>query len=151
MIRAHPDITVEEGFFLALNDACTLVQKYVEEGLQSAGVTLVEYTMLRIIERKPGILPRDITMRLFATASGVSHIVSRLERRGMIVSGQDAMDARLTPLTLSAKGAKHLQYAKSAVEKHVRAIKLPDGLLPSMANDLTTFVSILSPLVHESR
>lgn len=137
-------VTPEEQFFLTLNGACTLVQKFTEEGLRSAGLSAAEYTMLRIVENTPGVTAGEAKSRLYATAPAVAQLVAQLERRGMLSRGRDPADARRLPLRLTAKGRKHLQNAKRAVSQHVRAMKLPSGLLDSMTSDLSILLSTLS-------
>lgn len=137
-------VSAEENFFLMLNAACTRVQKFTEEGLQSAGLTLAEYTMLRIVENTPGVTAGEAKLRLYATAPAVAQLVAQLERRDMLSRGQDPHDARRLPLRLTTKGSKHLQSAKRAVLQHIQSMKLPSGLLDSMTSDLSILLTTLS-------
>lgn len=135
--------TAEEAFFLLLNKSSSNLQKAAEEGLKNAGISVAEYTMLRIIENSPGITAGEAKKRLYATAPAVAQLVAKLEARGMVRRGSDAADARRLPLHLTEKGVGQLQDAKKSVAQLIRALKLPKGLLESLSNSLSIFSSSL--------
>ncbi len=138
-------VSPEEDFFLHLQTSWTQVQKLTEEALQSAGLTVAEYTMLRIVENSPGITAGETRARLYATAPSVAQTVAQLERKEMIKRGKDAQDARRLPLTVTAKGSKSLKNAKKAVSQLISRQKLAPGLLHSLTRNLSTFLSSLPP------
>lgn len=140
-----PKIGREEGFFLSLNSACTIVQKFAEESLRDAGLSIAEYTFMRIIENTPGITAGEARGRLYATAPSVAQLVAQLERRGFIKRGKDSMDARRLPLRLTPKGANVLRKARKHVDSVVQKMRLPAGLLDSLTSNLSSLLSSLPP------
>jgi DNA-binding MarR family transcriptional regulator len=134
----------EEALFVLLNRCASNLQKAAEEGMKNAGLSVAEYTMLRIVENTPGITAGEAKARLYATAPAVAQLVAKLEGRGLLQRDSDRTDARRLQLRLTRAGAKQLQNAKKSVAQLVRALKLPHGLVESLLNNLSTFSSSLS-------
>jgi DNA-binding MarR family transcriptional regulator len=138
-------VSTEEDFFLHLQTAWTVTQKLTEEALQTCGLTVAEYTLLRIVENSPGITAGETRARLYSTAPSVAQMVAQLERKELLKRGKDAEDARRLPLNVTAKGSKALKNAKKAISQLISQQKLASGLLHSLTRNLSTFLSSLPP------
>lgn len=149
MAVSQPRITADEEFFLALTSAYARVTRLMEEAINGAGLTIAEYTMLRIINNTPGVTASEARARLFATAPSVAQLIERLERKRCIRRVRDENDSRKLHLHLSSEGAKRLQKGRKAIVEFLSSLSLPPSLLSSLSKDLSTLLSSLPP--HGSR
>lgn len=138
-------ITGEEAFFLHLMSTANQTQKMCEEAVRVSGVTVAEYTLLRIVENAPGITAGEARARLYATAPSIAQLVAQLEGKKLLQRVRDPVDARRLPLRLTADGKKSVQKAKRAVSQLLSRLKLPQGLLDSLTTNLSTYLSSLPP------
>ena len=86
----------------------------------------VEYTVLSIINRNPGVSGGSIARFLAMTASNVVAWLTRLEEKGLVKRESSASDGRRQSLRTTAEGAK---LAKAATKKLVDGDRLAFGNL----------------------
>jgi len=98
---------------------------------QDSGLAMVEYQVLAMLSARPGR-----TMRMSALAevtnaslSRLSHLVKRLEARGLMRREPDPTDGRFTSAILTEKGFQTLEEAAPGHVAHVRSLVI-DVLTP---------------------
>ena len=136
-------ISSEESFFLALTACSAGVHRLVEKPLSSAGITVAQYNLLRIIENTPGITAGETRVRLMATAPSVAQLIAQLEGQGWIVRTQDDSDARKLHLAISPSGLKTLRDAHERIRAIVEELNISEALLASLTQDLSSLLSSL--------
>ena len=110
----------------------------VDQQLQrDSDLAMVEYQVLAMLSERP-----DRTMRMSALAevtnaslSRLSHLVKRLEARGLVRRAPDPSDGRFTNAILTEEGFKRLADAAPAHVAHVRSLVI-DVLSPEQLRRL---------------
>lgn len=95
------------GLFMTLPSA-------IDSDLQrNAGMTLYEYLVLASLSEAPdGMLQMsDLAQRANSTLSRLSHLISRLEKRGWVVKRPCENDRRASTVVLTAAGKKKIRGA----------------------------------------
>lgn len=136
-------VAPEERFFITLSSAAAVLQKTVEEEVRMAGLSVAQYTLLRIVEHNPGITAGEARGRMYSSAPAVAQLVKELARKNLLRQERDANDARRLPLKLTSKGTQALKKAKKSVGRLVEEMQLPAGLLESALKNLSLFLSSL--------
>jgi len=104
----------------------------IESQLQrDANLAMVEYQVMAMLSRSPG---RTLRMSELATMTNVSisrlsHLVTRMEKRGLLTREADPADGRFTNVILSEEGQRVLTEAAPAHVTFVRQIVI-DALTP---------------------
>ncbi len=78
-----------------------------ERAIAAAGadLTFVQWRVLLIVgERAEGVSIGEIATRIGANASPASRLISRLKRRGVVVTEKDGSDGRVTRVRLTESG-----------------------------------------------
>lgn len=71
-----------------------------------ADLTFVQWRVLLVVgERNEGTSVSDIAARIGAHASPASRLISRLKRRGILVTEKSELDGRVTTVRLTPAGA----------------------------------------------
>jgi DNA-binding MarR family transcriptional regulator len=71
-----------------------------------ADLTFVQWRVLLIVgERDEGVSIGEIAVRIGGHASPASRLISRLKRRGIVVTAKGELDARVTTVRLTPDGA----------------------------------------------
>jgi DNA-binding MarR family transcriptional regulator len=104
---------------------------------RDSNLRMVEYQVLAMLSES-----RERTMRMSSLAevtnaslSRLSHLVERLERRGLVRREPDPTDGRFTNAILTEKGLKTLAAAAPAHVEHVRSLVI-DVLTPEQLRRL---------------
>ncbi|HEY8293754.1 MAG TPA: MarR family transcriptional regulator, partial [Micrococcaceae bacterium] len=100
----NPD---ERRAWLALLSLTTLLPGAVEGPLQSAAkLSLFDYNVLAMLsEAKGGTLPMsELAARTSASLSRLSHVVKKLEGRGLMRRSGHADDGRVTTASITGEG-----------------------------------------------
>ncbi len=95
------------GLFMTLPSA-------LESDLQrNAGMSLFEYLVLASLSEAQGgaLQMSDLAYRANATLSRLSHVISRLEKRGWVVKRPCENDRRASTVVLTAAGKKKIHQA----------------------------------------
>jgi len=123
----------------------------VNHGLESTsrrmharlGVTGPERMVIRLVGRYPGISAGELARLLRVHPSTLTARLRRLMRKGLIVRGEDAADARRALFTLTGKGTAIDSVQRGTVEAVVRATL--GSLAPS---DVERASAVLDALEH---
>jgi len=124
--------------WLSLVRLMTWLPWSIDQQLQrSADLSMVEYQVLAMLSGSP-----ERTMRMSSLAdvtnaslSRLSHLVKRLEARGLVRREPDQADGRFTNAILTEKGLQTLTEAAPAHVAHVRSLVI-DVLSPEQLRRL---------------
>ncbi len=139
------EMFLDEKVFLLLAQGDNLSRKIADKALAAVGMTIAEYTLLRIIQNTPRITAAEARKRLLVSAPSVAQLVKSLRGKSLIVHTEDRLDIRRQPIVLSAKGKKAIANARASVQKALRELRVPATVLESLRRDLTVLISFLSP------
>lgn len=92
----------------------------------SEKVSSVQYAVLAILEREPGISQNDLGRHLSLDRSTIADLIRRMRRRGVVSREQDPEDRRRNVLALTEQGRTEFDELRPGVE-HVEAL-LTGGL-----------------------
>lgn len=111
---------------------------------RDAGVTHFEYQVLAMLSEAPEHTLRMswLARRTNATLPRLSHVVKRLEDRGLVARSRSASDARATDAVLTDEGWTQLE---SAAPGHVNFVRerILDQLAPEQVRSLGEIAEIL--------
>jgi DNA-binding MarR family transcriptional regulator len=113
----------EQRSWRAYLQAGTLLTAQLNRQLQAdSGLSLPEYEVLVQLSEAPGgqLRPFQLGQALHWEQSRLSHILSRMTRRGFIIRGRCADDGRGTLVVLTATGRAAI---KSAAPGHAAAVR----------------------------
>ncbi len=121
--------------FLQAHDA--VVEALDQELRERADMPLADYeVMLHLGRAGDGALRmHELAAAVLLTASGTTRAVDRLERAGFLERAPDAIDGRVTMVSLTASGRRRLRAAAPVHLAGVRA-RFLDALSPHQARDL---------------
>ena len=112
--------------------------------LKPFGLTPSEYSILGSLRRAGGIRllkPGDLYNVVGCSPGGLTKMIDRLEKRGLVRRAADADDGRCAPLRLTAKGAA---LEKAALEAYVEsADELMDALPKAELSRVDAALAIL--------
>ncbi len=113
------------------------------DGLSLHGLSLTDFMILHILSQVPGNRLRriDLAESTGLTASGITRIISPMEKMGLVVKEHNDRDARVSYVKLTAAGDRTLKEATVTAE-HI-ANKLLDGMA---VTDLLIFAAQLKSL-----
>jgi len=113
------------------------------DGLSLHGLSLTDFMILHILSQVPGNRLRriDLAESTGLTASGITRIISPMEKMGLVVKEHNDRDARVSYVKLTAAGDRILKEATVKAE-HI-ANKLLDGMA---VTDLLIFAAQLKSL-----
>jgi DNA-binding MarR family transcriptional regulator len=81
-----------------------------------AGLTLVEFRALSLVNSTPDLLLKDLATLMGLTSATVSRLAARLVRRGLLRRRTDRADRRAVNFRLTTRGVRALHDATAAVE-----------------------------------
>lgn len=113
------------------------------DGLSLHGLSLTDFMILHILSQVPGKRLRriDLAESTGLTASGITRIISPMEKMGLVVKEHNDRDARVSYVKLTAVGDRILKEATVTAE-HI-GNKLLDGMA---VTDLLIFAGQLKSL-----
>jgi DNA-binding MarR family transcriptional regulator len=94
------------------------------EGFRETGLTPLQYTVLRIVEKRPGIDQTSVASHAVLDASTVKDIIARLEGRKLLRRTVGA-DRRSKTVSLTPAGARTLRLAKPLSRKLQKQLLAP--------------------------
>jgi DNA-binding MarR family transcriptional regulator len=128
----------EEAAWRAIARAVLVVPKTLDADLLAGcGLSLAEYIVLVNLSEAPGgpMRMNELAAQSTLSASGVTRLVERMERQGLVVREQAAGDGRGMTATLTEEGLERLHeaYPHALASVRTNVIDHLDGL------DLATF------------
>lgn len=91
------------------------VRARLDEILRPAGLTVLQYTALTVLERHPDLTSAQLARNSFVTAQTMADMVVILSDRGLIDRHRDSADRRRLVLALTAQGRKLLKVYRGKV------------------------------------
>jgi DNA-binding MarR family transcriptional regulator len=131
MKQSLTTIKTEEEFFLGVSRTFQLMRKHAERLLQPTGVTLSEYTLMRIVDATPSVTAREICDILYATAPTIAHTIASLERKKLITRTTDTKDARRQHIKLTAAGRKIVTKGKKDINAFAQTLEIKPSFFAS--------------------
>lgn len=113
----------ERRTWMALHRVSILLPNELDHRLREGfSLSFVEYYVLVMISEQPDHEVRLSRLAFLVNSelSRLSHLIGRLERRGLVRRAPDPTDGRCTNAILTETGLAHLQAAAPA---HVRAVR----------------------------
>ena len=133
-----------EWAFLQLIQAYGQSRRLTERELSPFGITIAEYTLLRILQNTPHITASQARTRLATTAPSLAQLVKSLSRKGMIRRSADRVDTRRQPIDLTAKGKKTIEKARSAIQQTLRKLVVSPATVRTLTDALSDLLTSLS-------
>jgi DNA-binding MarR family transcriptional regulator len=90
--------------WLSVVRAYNLCDAVLTQRLAGLGLKLAEHEVLINLLRTPGLSQQQLANRCFVAKSGVSMLVTRLQKDGLVQRNADAVDARVWLLALTPRG-----------------------------------------------
>ena len=109
------------GFHIRL--AHGAVYRHFMETFAHLDLTQKQVSVLWLVSDHPGIAQTDLAQRLQMDRATVMAIVNRLQARGYLERGPDAVDKRRQTLALRPAGRQALSDARKAVLEHEKWLK----------------------------
>ena len=128
----------EVGSWLSVVRLMTLLPWSIDQQLQrDSNLRMVEYQELAMLSQSPGRTMRMSSLAEVTNASlsRLSHLVKRLEERGLVRREPDPADGRFTNAILTEKGFRTLAEAAPGHVAHVRSLVI-DVLSPEQLRRL---------------
>ncbi len=130
-----------------------LLPSALDRGLQPAGLTAFEFTLLEsLAESEHGRLRLSaLAARTNATLARLSRVVTSLERKGLVQRMPCPADSRATNAVLTPQGESAYATSRDLYADSVRTLVL-DALAPVEVDDLSRMtLAVLSKLDPEGR
>jgi DNA-binding MarR family transcriptional regulator len=105
--QTHPDSTkdIDFGIWALLNQSRDVVLRVRENELSQYGVTTKEAdALLHILINKNNVTPAEISRILFREHNTVSALLTRMEKKGLIVKTRDKKQKNIWRITITEKG-----------------------------------------------
>ena len=109
------------GWWTFMAAHALLVQRVGRDLAAGSSLPLGSYNVLRLVHESPGGRLRlsELARAVFLTRSGVSRLVNRLERAGLLRREGHAQDRRGSCAILTARGRNEWRRARVVVERTV--------------------------------
>jgi DNA-binding MarR family transcriptional regulator len=124
-----------------------VVRRWGESLVASSGVTLQQYNVLRILRgsRPAGLPTLEIAARMIEKAPGITRLLDRLERKGLIRRERCPGDRRQVLCFITPEGLAQVDAATAAI----RTARQPMNRLSQ--KDLDRFIAMLDTVRHAHR
>lgn len=129
--------------WLAVGRAYNLCDAVLSARLAAVGLRLTDHELLIVLHSHPGATQQELAARCFIAKSGVSMLLTQMERQGWVVRQADARDARAKRLFLTEAGealALQARQVQAAVAEAM-AVGVSAAELDTVA-DVMTRVSV---------
>lgn len=136
---------LDEQVFLLLSQSYLLCKKMADRTVARQGITLAEYSLLRLLAKQPGTTATTLRKHLFASAPFIAQTVKSLERKTLLERQQDKKDIRRQFLRLTPRGRGVVTRAREDIQRALSALALPQRNLRALHSELTALFSSLSP------
>jgi DNA-binding MarR family transcriptional regulator len=134
-----PDTRQQPTLLYVIKQVELAVRARLDEILRPAGISVLQYTALTVLERHPDLSSAQLARNSFVTAQSLADMVGALEDRGLIERHRDPEDRRRLVLALTTDGKKLLNRYRRKVAA------LEDEMLmalnPRQATDLRRSLS----------
>ena len=144
----HPIVTLENRIFVALLQAADALGQEAEQLLKTAGLTGVQYNVLRILRgAEPQGLPcRGIGDRMISHDPDMTRLLDRLEKRGLITRMRQTDDRRVVKTRIMPQALSLLKTLDRPIrELHKRQFRHMSAARLKVLSDLLEEVRVRKP------
>lgn len=106
--------------FVVLSRAFNSVNRHAEADAVENGFTLTEWAILEVLYHRGPLLLGDVQRRILVSSGGITYLIDRLERRGLLERRACASDRRARYAALTQAGE---QMVRELFPKHVERIE----------------------------
>jgi MarR family 2-MHQ and catechol resistance regulon transcriptional repressor len=92
--------------FVVLSRAHSAVVKHVEKDVAASGFTFTEWGILEVLYHKGPLLLGDVQRRILVSSGGITYLVDRLEKRGLLERQACPSDRRARYAVLTPEGER---------------------------------------------
>ncbi|MHA4869933.1 MarR family winged helix-turn-helix transcriptional regulator [Duganella sp. PWIR1] len=117
----------------------------IEEALKPLELTPLQYTVLAIIDHKPGLSSAALARRFYVTPQNMGQLLLVLEKRGLLTRNENEENRRLLTINLTDEGRRVQQAGAGemqAVEREVLK-NVPKEAVPLLREALTAIITTL--------
>ena len=139
----------ERQAWLALAGVVTLLPTALDSQLmRDSGMSSFEYLVMAGLSEQPDRTLQLKQLSIFANGSlsRLSHVITRLEKRGWLVRRQDPSSGRIKLATLTDEGYRQVTKAAPAHVEEVRRLVF-DALTPEQVHALTEIASAIGAVL----
>ena len=138
------NITKEMSFIINMWSVNSLISKKLDASLGSVhGIGLTEYMVLFHLNNSHNKSMRriDLASSIGLTASGITRIVSPMEKIGLVMKEQNPRDARVSLVKITASGEEILSDSMLSIEQSTKRLLSDVGDI-DLTHALSAFKSI---------
>lgn len=137
-------MTLNTELIISLTSVQTQMLKRVEQHLSIHGISFSEFLVMYHLNNAPNMTMRriDLAECIGLSASGVTRLVSPMEKNHLVEKESNPRDARVSLVHLSKTGAELLEYAKVSFEQSADSF-----LKPFNNKQITTFLELTKTLL----
>jgi DNA-binding MarR family transcriptional regulator len=142
---------VDEAVGYVLKQAATALRAAMDTVLRPLGLTVAQYSCLRMLEQRPGLSSADLARATFVTRQSMNLVLQGLAQRRLLNRARVADHGKALPTELTAAGRTQLRAASVAVrsiEKQMLAPLTPRAQQKLLA-DLTACAAALATGPHQ--
>lgn len=100
----RPPVPRSTAAWLAVGRAYNLCDAVLSARLAKVGLRVIDHELLIVLANHPGATQQELAARCFIAKSGVSMLLSQMERQDWVVRRADPRDARAKCLYLTETG-----------------------------------------------
>jgi MarR family 2-MHQ and catechol resistance regulon transcriptional repressor len=115
----------QSGLFTRLARVGLLLDDFQHRTLDAFGLRFVDFSVLRVIELGGPMSPSDLAELTLRSTGGMTQIVDRLEREGLVRRTADRADRRRVVVTLTPKGRRLATRAQQAYARERDRVLAP--------------------------
>lgn len=131
----------ELNYSYLLARADRIVKARLDEAIDQHEITLIEFTALWVIARRPGLSNARLARRALVTPQAMHRVVSSLESAGYVVRTPSPAGGRALGVTITSSGEEVMASVAEIV--HAQETSLLDSLDPA---DREVFLRVLTTL-----
>jgi DNA-binding MarR family transcriptional regulator len=123
--QKKPFGSLEQEAYLSLVRTASALSHQLEQKLATAGITLAQYNVLRILRgsEPDGLCRNDLRDRMLTRMPDMTRLLDRMEEAGLVSRARDAEDRRLVTTRITADGRRILDDLEAEVAaEHRRAL-----------------------------
>ena len=137
---AAKPLHLDDQLCFALYAATNAVTRSYKPKLAKIGITYPQYILMLVLWQDGSRTISDIARRLKLPANGITPVIDRLEKAGLVVRRRDPEDRRVISIHLTAEGVALEQQAARAQFSVVCDTQLDPAALRALRDELQAMV-----------
>ena len=113
-LAEHLEDPGQSGLFTRLARVGLLLDSFQHRTLDRFGLRFVDFSVLRVVELSGSMSPSDLAALTLRSTGGMTQIIDRLERDGLVRRMPDPSDRRRIVVRLTPKGRRLTAQAQQA-------------------------------------